>query len=426
MLSRPNIILLITHDTGRFISPYGVKTVHTPNCERLAREGVTFDQSYCTAPQCSPSRAGIVTGRFAHANGTMGLTHADFGWGLKATEQPIAKLLGAADYESALLGFQHETGDDQSLGFDYIDVQNRSLLGQADNFARFLDQRAAAKPFYAQFGCWETHRPHLRDNIEPDDSLGVTVPPHMPDTPDTRREMAGLQALTRRMDEGLGQLLDLLDERGLTEETIFILTTDHGLAIPRAKGTLFDRGLETMLIARYPNKWQAGARQPELVSNVDLLPTLLEAAGVEAPANLHGRSFLPLLEGADYQPREEVFAEKTFHGSYDPIRCIRTPTHKYIRYFEKSVTHLFPTDVLDGLDGRDYGTEKRDGPEGLYDVQNDPGEQNNLAADPAYADLLSELRGRLYQWMVDTEDPLLNGPVASPFYHRSIAQMKKP
>jgi len=425
MPSSPNIILLITHDTGRFISPYGVKTVQTPNCERLALEGVTFEQSFCTAPQCSPSRAGIVTGRFAHSNGTMGLTHADFGWGLHENERPIAKLLGEASYETALLGFQHETSADHTLGFDYIDIKDRSALAMADNLAGFLDQRADIKPFYAQFGCYETHRPHIRENVEPDDSLGLTLPPHVPDTPDTRKEWAGLQGLVKRFDDGLGQLLDLLDGRGLTDNTIFVLTTDHGLAVPRAKGTLFDLGIETMLIMRRPGKWPAGERRSDLVSNVDLLPTLLEAAGAPVPDKLQGQSFLPLLDGGDYQPREEVIAEKTFHGSYDPIRCIRTKTHKYIRYFEKSVCHLFPTDVLEGLDGRDYGVERRDGPEGLYDITADPGEQNNLADDPAHAELLRELRGRLHQWMVDTEDPLLKGPVGSPFYHRAIAEMKE-
>jgi arylsulfatase A-like enzyme len=254
--------------------------------------------------------------------------------------------------------------------------------------------------------------------------LGITVPPYLHDGPETRQEMAAFQGNVRHYDRELGRLLKVLDRPGLRENTILVVTTDHGAALPMAKGTLRDPGIETLLLVRYPGGgWGQGRRVQDLVSNVDILPTLLQAAGLEVPAAIQGRSFLPLLQGEGAPARDAIFAEKTFHDSYDPMRGVRTERFKYVRYFEKTAHHPFPADIALGGASRELGPVDRSGFEELFDLEADPGETRNLAGQAAYAHVREEMRARLAAWMQDTQDPLLEGPVGSPFYRRSIEDM---
>jgi arylsulfatase A-like enzyme len=206
-----------------------------------------------------------------------------------------------------------------------------------------------------------------------------------------------------------------------------VLTTDHGIAMPLAKGTLYDPGLETYLMLHCPGRWAGGSRYDELISNIDVLPTLLDACDIEVPERVQGRSFLPLLDGGVYRPNEEIFAEKTFHGSYDPMRCVRTDQYKYIRYFEKSSLHPVPGDIAFHGAYRELPPERfrRTAEEELYDLHADPNETTNLVEDPDCADLVQQMRARLARWMRETDDPLLEGPVASPYYRRAVAQMRE-
>ena len=423
-MDKPNIILLTTHDTGRHVSPYGIETVHTPSCERLASEAVLFENSFCTAPQCSPSRASIVTGRYPHSNGTMGLTHGDFAWSLHADEQPIAKLLASAGYATWLLGLQHETKDVKTLGFDRVDM-GFALLDLPGHMEPLIEKHDAATPFFCQIGCRETHRPFDAHGTEPDDSLGVHFPPYLKNGPETRDELRKMQGLVKQFDAGLALLLDMLDAHHLRDNTILVVTTDHGIAFPRAKGTLFDPGIETMLFVRWPQRWKGGVRRKELVSNVDILPTLLDAIGAPCPDRVQGRSFLALLDGSHYVERSDIFAEKTFHDCYDPMRCIRTRTHKYICYFEKSTLHRVPGDIIGGGASRELGPLIRIDSEALYDLTADPNETTNLVDEPSCRERSADLRHRLYRWMLDTRDPLIAGPISSPFYSRACERLRE-
>ncbi len=213
MADRPDVVLFVSHDTGRFVSPYGIRTVHTPNFERLAAESVLFENAFCTAPQCSPSRAALVTGRHPHSNGVMGLTHQDYAWSLYPTERPVAKLFGASGYQTWLLGLQHETRDDRTLGFDHTDLCF-DAAGLPPRLESALAERDPSRPFYCQLGCFETHRPWGLLGASPDSSLGITVPAYLHDGPETRDEIAAFQGMARAMDEELGRLLDLLDRHG--------------------------------------------------------------------------------------------------------------------------------------------------------------------------------------------------------------------
>lgn len=405
-MDRPNVVLVTTHDTGRHVSPYGVTAVHTPNCKELCAESVLFENSFCTAPQCSPSRASIVTGRYPHANGVMGLTHAEFGWALNQNERTIAMLLGDAGYDTCLFGLQHETNDPSTLGFRHVDL-GFSLLDIAEHVRSVLNA-VREKPVYLQIGCFETHRPFDYGDTAPDDEHGTFVPGYLADTPETVADLNAFQGAVRRFDEGLGRVLDLLRELNLVENTLLIVTTDHGIAFPRAKGTLYDPGIETMLFCRWPGVISGGARLTEMISNVDILPTILEATRIPVPAAVQGRSFLSLLSGGSYEPRAEIFAEKTYHETYDPMRCIRTRTHKYIRYFEPGTVHDVPRDIMEGGAYRSLGEVPRHESEELFDLTSDPGERVNQAQNLKHEQLLSDLRSRLDEWMHASGDPLLH------------------
>jgi arylsulfatase A-like enzyme len=236
--------------------------------------------------------------------------------------------------------------------------------------------------------------------------------------------MAALQGMVRDLDRALGRLLDLLDRHGLGENTIVVVTTDHGIAMPMAKSTLRDPGIETLLFMRYPDGgWCHGQQITHLISNVDILPTLLATCGLIVPDGVQGVSFLPLLQGGHAPTRDAIFAEKTFHDCYDPMRGVRTHRYKYIRYFEKSTHHPVPGDIVNGGASRELGRIAREGFEELFDLAQDPCETQNLAEDTSYAKVGTELKCQLAAWMRETDDPLLDGPIGSPFYQRSITDL---
>ncbi|GAB4442922.1 MAG: sulfatase [Anaerolineae bacterium] len=430
---RPNILLLNAHDLGRHLSCYGRRTIVTPALQALSEQGVTFDNSFCTAPQCSPSRAALHTGRYPHAVGMMGLAHAPFNWRLHPDEQHMAQRLHAVGYETALIGNQHLTEsrlmleNPAALGFETAlpDAPARELAAQA---AAFLSRRAeAARPFYLEVGFVEPHRPYDWGGAQPDDSQGVSIPPYIPESPEARADFAALQGIIRVMDEGVGIILRALQESGLADNTWVIFTTDHGVAMPRAKCTLYDPGIETALIMHWPGGGLTGGRRvAELVSHVDMAPTMLDALGLPIPDTLHGRSYWPLLQGRAYEPRREVFAEKTYHTMYEPMRGIRTATHKLIVNFAEDVAINVPADIqLSPIYPLMLGqiTQHRPHVE-LYALQSDPWEQTNIAGAREVAEVERDLKRRLFAWMEQTGDPLLRGLPPSPYYHETMRQLR--
>jgi N-sulfoglucosamine sulfohydrolase len=374
----PNIVYLHSHDTGRHIQPYGHQ-VPTPNIQRLADQGLLFRQAFSAAPVCSGSRAALLTGEYSHTNGMLGLAHR--GYRLADYHHHLIHTLRTAGYTSRLVGEQHIAADPREIGYDEIAAVIEPL---------------PPEPFFLDVGFTETHRPFPAATGE------ALPPPHLPDVAEIRRDMAGFVVSAKRLDEGIGEVLD-----ALPENTVVILTTDHGLPFPGAKSTLTDRGIGVMLIIRGPG-FEPGV-DDRLISQVDLFPTVCELAGVARPPWVQGRSLLA--PGHN----DVVFAEMTFHAAYEPQRAVRTKRYKYIRRYDNG----YEGPVLANIDdspSKDYllahGLADRvPAREELYDLVFDPGEAANLAGDPAYAGLLDELRERLTRWMRETADPLLDGAV---------------
>ena len=219
----------------------------------------------------------------------------------------------------------------------------------------------------------------------------------------------------RRMDESVGSILDALARSGFSENTIVVFTTDHGIAFPRAKATLYDPGLHTTLIIRWPKGIAGGRAVRELISNIDLLPSLLDAVGTTVPADVQGRSFLSLLRGGEYTPNKMFFAEK--NTSPDDInRCIRTERYKYIRNYNDGPILNLPTDIEASLTRRDMGDDHltpRPAVE-LYDLEKDPLEMDNLAGMPEIKEIENDLASRLDKFLEETKDPILGGSIPRP------------
>ena len=417
----PNVVIVTTHDTGRFIEPYGVRTVQTPRVKRLAETGARFN-AYTTAPQCSPSRASLTTGRYPHANGTMGLTHSHLGWDLHPGECALPRLLRPAGYRSGHFGVEHASRDGRALGNDVFDGE-RDPDTMLQNAAAFLDATGGGT-FFLQIGFSETHRVERQHfGNRPFGELGVTVPAYLVDGPETRADVADFQGCVNRADRLIGRVMTLLDGRGLTDQTLFIYVSDHGIAFPRAKCTLYDPGIEISLLVRLPGSDFSGGQTPHgMVSIMDVVPTILELAGVDLPDNLHGRSLLPMVRG-ESRGWDTLFCEKTYHSYYDPMRGLRTDRWKYIRNFEAGLGIEIPADIAGSRSHSEAVGKLRPDqhpPAEFYDLDADPGEQANLAGRPEVADIEQELDGRLKAWMRETKDPLLGGPIASPFYRAAL------
>jgi N-sulfoglucosamine sulfohydrolase len=417
----PNILYLNSHDTGRYVQPYG-NAVPTPNIQWLADQGVMFRNAFCAAPSCSGSRAALLTGSYCHNNGMMGLAHR--GFALYDYDQHIVRTLRRAGYHTELIGEQHVSATPDVLGYDVVhEIPNTTVSSVAPAAIEALSGDIP-EPFFLSVGFFETHRSFFAPSSVRDRVYSLP-PPFLPDTPEIRQDVAAYKASARSLDHGIGSVLNTLHETGLDRNTLVICTTDHGLAFPTAKASLLDRGIGVMLIMRGPGM-PAGVAHDDLVSQIDLFPTICELAGIERPPWLQGRSLVGLVSG-DEAPglRTEVFSELTYHAAYEPQRAIRTDRFKYVRRFDD-----YPTPVLPNCDdspSKDAylarGWAERPVPrESLHDLFFNPGEGRSLIDDPSYAPVLRDLRGRLQRWMEETSDPLLDGPVAAPAGARINAQ----
>ena len=436
----PNVIIYASHDTGRHIGPYGTATVHTPNAARVAREGVLFRNAFATAPSCSASRASLFTGRYPHAAGLSGLARAATGFTLNGDSVHLANHLQRRNYRTALFGLAHEaTGGDSppahldALEFDYRNHGYLPARELVDDFERWLASRDSSTPFYAQICPAETHRDFRIGDAQPDSSLGVTVPPFLQPSRALREDLAWFQGSIRNWDAGLGRILSILDSN-LATNTLLIVTTDHGIPYPRAKASLYDAGLEIMLLMRYPTVLKAGTAHDQFISNVDLVPTILEAVGGGTEDGLQGRSCWPLLTGGEYRERDRIFAERTFHTSYDPVRSVRTSRFKYIRNFESVRPDWYYSEGVERhrtVRGVKHSArimrqaDPKNRPwEEIYDLKSDPLELDNLAERREYDATRQDLARALFRWMRDTDDPLLQGPIPSPRFLENIRALQ--
>lgn len=422
-----NILYLHCHDLGRYLEPYGY-AIPSPSLQKLAEEGVLFIQAFSIAPTCSPSRASLVTGQYPHCCGMYGLATDAAGYTLNDYSQHISLYLNQHDYETALSGEQHVAGlpwhDPNEVGYRrMLNNENSSTLPTnhhervTKDAVNFIGEKHE-RPFFLSVGYEEPHRRNQVDKrvfsksieTEPEniDDRYCQPMPHLPDNKTTRREMANFKQGVSIMDKSMGLVIEALKENNLYEDTIIICTTDHGPRLPGMKTTLTDRGTGVMLIIKGPkgSGFINGKVSDALVTHMDLYPMLCDLLEINKPHWLQGKSILPLVKDDAEKIHEEIFTEQNYHGPYRPLRAIRTEQYKYIRRFEKEqakgVDRGPSQEMLDGFGWQELPQSSEE----LYDLVFDPHENNNLAYDANYNNILHDLSNRMNKWMIETQDPL--------------------
>jgi arylsulfatase A-like enzyme len=406
-----NVIFIHWHDLGRHLPCYGARGVVSPALDRLAAQGILFTDAHATAPLCSPARGSLFTGQYPHRNGLIGLAHHGFAY--HPGVQTLPSLLADGGYRTVLIGMQHESTDPTTLGFYTVDVSESRCDYVTDEAIGWLEREGVTdQPFFLTAGFFETHRPYPDDEYDHADPTAIGVPDFLPDTPDVRADLAGLHGSITKADAAVGRLLDAVARLGLDRNTWIVFATDHGVAFPRAKSTLYAPGTGiAMIIAPPRDRSSLGGRVYDgLFSGVDLTPTLLDLLDRPIPVDVDGVSHAPSLTGADEDPvRIELFTEKTYHDAYDPIRAVRTKEFSYIENYAPRPELVLPLDIADSESARSLDPQSTIVPRArheLYDLRFDPREQNNLARDPAYTETAADLAGRLARWRVETGDEL--------------------
>ena len=425
--SKPNILLITCHDIGQHIGCYGVESVQTKNLDRLASKGVRFENFYSTSAVCSPGRGSLHTGRYPQSNGLMGLTHAPWWWKLNDSERHTAAILRDLGYDTYLIGFNHIDGDSQRLGYNHA-LSTKCNASETVKAAQELIESATVndQPFFAKIGFSEVHRPFTHGT---DTGNGVFVPPWLQNTDDIRDDLAAFQATIKYFDTRVGEILDTLESSDILNNTLVIMTSDHGIPYPGAKWTVRKAGIEVPLIVYKPGTVFTGGKvHHEIMSNVDVLPTLLDFLQADIPANIQGHSFMPFLRREINQPpRSEAFAQYTPDMKRDNIsRSVITDRYHLIRYFDQGRTVDYPVDVHPQTFANHEQRCKTKGTRPffqLFDIKNDPYELSDIGSQPEYASVLNKLSRSLLDWMKRTGDPLLEGPLKTPYYSKAILDL---
>ena len=443
MVAHPpvNVIYLVCHDLGRHLGCYGMP-VASPHLDRFASEGIRFDQAYCSSPCCSPSRVCAMTGLYAQRSGGVGLCH--MGWPLPEQVRTVVDHLNDAGVQTMHVGFQHERHPGRNrYQFDREEHWDDHKAARAVDLAiDCLRHHRDGRPFYLNIGTQEVHASlwdkELATYGGPVPLRDVAVPLQSPDLARVRRQLAKFQAAIAYFDAQVGRLLAAIDQLGLRDQTMVVITTDHGLLGHRGKGSLYDHGCEITQLVRLPHGRGAGTVIDHLIPNIDMCPSVLDAMGVGVPAGLDGRSWWPLVTGTGYIPHEAIFIERNFHGErefsvdphyidrYDPVRSIRTRDYHYIRTLDPGVKsrewlpwELEGTPLGDasgsGPDSMFVGTARPRPAEELFHVRLDPLELRDVAGRGAYRHIQADLAHKLEQWMRTRGDPALSGTIPRPY-----------
>ena len=403
----PNFLILIADDASyRDFGSYGNENINTPNIDKLAENGLKFNKAFLTISQCSPSRISILTGKYPHATGA-----EDLHMPLPEGEVLLPTLLKEKNYYSGLLKKSHlgPNGDSQ---FDYY---SKSL----NDFNIFLDS-ANSQPFFMWVGFTDPHRPYREGIIDnPQGPSKVYVPPYFVDDEDTRNDLADYYNEIMRMDQQIGNYIKTLEKKGLLENTFIVFLSDNGAPFPREKGTVYEAGVRTPLIFTWENGIGQNLNYNQLVSVVDLAPTILDLAGINIPKNMQGESIKKILDDQTAAGRKYIFSERNWHNIDEHIRSVRAERYKLISNSYTEFPHGTAADISNSPTWKSLYENKISGnlteeqkllfqvprPKyELYDVLNDPMELNNLIDSSQHQDNINELKLVLENWQKDTGD----------------------
>jgi uncharacterized sulfatase len=415
---RPDLVLFIADDMSvKDSSAYGNTQIPGPNMAALAKEGLTFDLAYATSPTCAPSRAALLTGCYNLRNGVM--------FNQQKARRDIKKwpaYFQALGYEVVAIGKVSHYGHVTTYGFDYAAFYNYHQDVCVEKAVQWLAARKSDRPLCLLVGTNFPHVPWPQRGTLPPESL--MLPARIADTPETRQARTRYAAAVTRADSDLGMVREAA-RKYLPPDTMFVFSADQGAQWPFAKWNLYEAGLHVPLIVVWPGHVAAGRRTSAIVSWLDILPTLLEAAGADPKAaapDIDGRSFMGVLTGATDRHRDRIFATHSGDGdvNFYPSRSVRLGSWKYIRNLDSALefhTHIdlrpadtgyWPSWVEHARTNPTIADLVRQyfhrPPEELYDLSSDPDELKNLATESNHAADLARLRSALDQWMKAQHD----------------------
>ena len=431
---RPNIILIIADDMNwDDCGAYGHPSIKTPNIDQLAQEGLRFNHAYVTASSCSPSRASIITGRYPHNTGAEQLH-----WSIPKGSPTFVDALKTHGYYTAAAGKWH-MGNHIRHHFDTIfeanvagfqlptGVRNEPAKMIAtkpsgcEDWIPTLQSRPRDKPFFMWFAALDPHRAYEEDILSTPHALtDVVIPPYLPDVADVREDLRQYYDEITRLDSFVGRVVREVELQGVTDNTVIVFISDNGRPFPRDKTTLYEGGIKTPWIVKWPGKVQPGTQTNSLVSTVDIAPTMLELANIPgAMDSLAGISFLPILNSPQMDIRKYVFAEDHWHDYEDHGRAVLNQKWKLIRNDYQDLAATPSADAgrsltfkaMRRLKEQDKLTEAQlncfKAPRPvfeLFDLEADPFELHNLADDSTFADVKAELLQALDRWSEETDD----------------------
>ena len=409
---RPNFIIFIADDHGEDdLGCYGNAEIRTPNIDQLAEEGMRFTRAFLSISSCSPSRSSILTGRYPHNTGA-----EDLHMPLPSDQYTLSRYLRMAGYYSASIGKWH-LGTAEKRQWDRVNECQAGAM--ATQTIQELRNRDTEKPFFLWVASTDPHRGYQEGAVDPPHSPDkVRVPPYLPDHPKIRKELALYYDEVSRFDEHIGQILQELKRQGADENTVVIYLSDNGMPFPRAKCTLFDSGIHTPLIVRWPNQIPKGSVHTGLVSSIDLSPTLMAIAGVPQQT-MEGIDITPMLKDPNKKLRDQIFAEANWHDFEKFTRAVRNERFKLVRNYYWDAPLWNSVDSINSITWHGLLEARSAGEltpaqsflfnperpyEEFYDLDADPFELVNLVDNPNYRRHLNQLRAKLDHWRVDSND----------------------
>lgn len=435
----PNILLIASEDHGQDLGAYGNQVVTTPHIDSLAENGVMFLNAYTTYSVCSPSRGSILTGLYPHQNGQIGL--ATHGFEMYRAFENIPSYLKGKGYRTGCLGKLH-VNPESAFPFDFHEIENSNFakekMGDYAIEASEFIKSGGEQPFFLMVNFPDAHFPLLRkvEGLPTKEVLEKDVLSTLPfvgaNTERLRALTADYYSQINRLDESIGMLLDSLRATGKADNTLIIYLSDHGAQFSRGKTTNYEAGLKIPMIMTWPERLtRSKVISDQMVSVIDIFPTILDAVSAQSQVELPGKSLIKIAN-EQQTGHEYIFAGGLIGTAkyFYPKRSVRGKKYKLIHnlfngepdpYFPVYTDHIYPT-VLSGTSREEIASlsvelkevyDRWENPPAfeLYDLENDPGEFNNLANDPHYHKELERLKGILNHWRVDTRDPFIDSVI---------------
>jgi arylsulfatase A-like enzyme len=414
--SRPNIILIIADDISwNDIGCYGNTAIRTPHLNKMAKNGMRFNNVFVTSSSCSPSRTSILTGRYPHSTGA-----AELHTPLPAHMAFFPELLKKSGYYTAHAGKWHEGPHTRRAYDTLLAAAGKNAIGGEEKWLEVLRNRPAGQPFFCWFAALDAHRVWQPDpSLPPHDPSKVIVPPMLADTKETREDIAAYYNEIARLDRYVGQINLELQRQGIADNTLIIFMADNGRPFPGSKTRLNDAGVKTPFLVQWPEKIRKGSECGALVSAIDIAPTLLEVAGLPAIAAIQGKSFAGLFLQPAQPFREYVFTEHNWHDYEAYERAVRTQDFLYIVNKRPQFANQGPLDAVNSPSFKALLAARQQGPltplqqdvlmaprpeEELYAVMKDKGQANNLAGNARYNAVKEKLRQAMQRWQLETGD----------------------